>query len=176
MSCGPAPSRPTSASTRKEVGVSSSLDKTSVCSYKTTTCSLERRKEAKVRSPTETVSELYASFARGDVPAVLGLLDPEVSWVTPATLPWSRGRYSGRDEVAEYFKSFAEALDEAAVEPHELLECGERVVALGEERARVRASGERFAVPFAHVVRVREGRVRELRGHVDTAAIVAAFS
>ena len=129
-----------------------------------------------MRSATETVSEMYASFARGDLPAVLGLLDPEVSWVTPATLPWSRGRYSGRDEVAEYFKSFAEALDEAAVEPHELLECGERVVALGEERARVRASGERFAAPFAHVIRVREGRVVEFRGHVDTAAIVAAFA
>ena len=128
-----------------------------------------------MRSPTETVSEVYASFARGDVPAVLALLDPDVSWVTPTTLPWSRGRYSGRDEVAKYFNSFAEVLDEAAVEPHELLACGERVVALGEERARVRTSGERFAVPFAHVIRVREGRVVELRGHVDTAAIVAAF-
>jgi hypothetical protein len=110
------------------------------------------------------------------VPAVLALLDPEVSWVTPPTLPWSRGSYSGPEGVADYFTSFAEALDEAAVEPHELLACGERVVALGEERARVRASGERFAAPFAHVIRVRDGRVVELRGHVDTAAIAAAFA
>jgi ketosteroid isomerase-like protein len=128
-----------------------------------------------VNSATETVRAMYAAFARGDVPAVLELLDPDVAWVTPTTLPWSRGTYSGRDGVAEYFNSFAEALEEAAVEPHELLTCGNRVVALGEERARVRATGDRFRAPFAHVIRVHEGRVRELRGHVDTATIRAAF-
>jgi uncharacterized protein len=126
-------------------------------------------------SPTQTVEAMYAAFARGDVPGVLALLDPNVEWVTPATLPWSRGRYAGRDGVRQYFMSFAEALDEASVEPHELIDCDERVVALGEERARVRATGERFASPFSHVIRVRDGLVAELRGHVDTAAIRSAF-
>jgi uncharacterized protein len=129
-----------------------------------------------VRHPIETAREMYASFARGDVPAVLELLDPEVRWVTPPSLPWSRGEYVGRGEVAEYFTGFAEALDEAAVEPQELIACGDRVLSLGEERARVRVTGERFAVPFAHVIRVRHGRVTELRGHVDTATIAAAFA
>ena len=129
-----------------------------------------------MQSALETVSEMYEAFARGDVARVMELLDPEVSWLTPATLPWSRGSYGGRDGVSDYFQSFAAALDDAAVEPSELLDCGEQVVALGEERARVRATGERFAVPFVHVIRVRDGRVCELRGHVDTAAVVSAFT
>jgi ketosteroid isomerase-like protein len=40
----------------------------------------------------------------------------------------------------------------------------------------LRGSGQRFAVPFAHVIRVNEGRVTELRGHVDTATITSAFT
>jgi ketosteroid isomerase-like protein len=124
---------------------------------------------------TETVREMYAAFARGDVPGVLERLDPDVTWITPSSLPWSRGEYGGREQVLQYFSSFSDALADPAVEPHELLACGDRVVALGEERARVRATGERFAVPFAHVIRVRDDRVVELRGHVDTATIAAAF-
>jgi ketosteroid isomerase-like protein len=124
----------------------------------------------------ETVREMYAAFARGDVPAVLERLDPDVTWVTPPSLPWSRGEYGGREQVLEYFSSFSDALEDAAVEPRELLACGDRVVALGEERARIRATGGRFAVPFAHVIRVRDDRVVELRGHVDTATIAAAFA
>jgi ketosteroid isomerase-like protein len=126
-------------------------------------------------SATETVKAMYAAFARGDVPGVIDLLDPDVRWVTPRTLPWSRGHYRGRAGVTEYFAGFAEALEDADVEPHELLDCGDRIVALGEERGIVRATGRRFAAPFAHIVRVRDGRVTELRGHVDTAVIAAAF-
>lgn len=128
-----------------------------------------------MRPPTEIVSEMYAAFARGDIEAVLELLDPDVRWVTPTTLPWSRGEYAGRDGVGEYFGRFATALEDAAVQPHELIDCGDRVVALGEERARVRRTGRRFASPFVHVISVKDGRVASLRGHVDTALIAAAF-
>jgi ketosteroid isomerase-like protein len=58
----------------------------------------------------------------------------------------------------------------------ELIDCGDRVVALGKERARVRSTGARFAVPFAHVIRVRDRCVTELRGHMDTATIATAFT
>ena len=85
-------------------------------------------------------------------------------------------RVRGADGVAQYSRSFAEAPADAAVEPHELIDAGDRVVALGEERALVRSTGARLAVPFAHVIRIRDGRVTELRSHVDTAAIATAFA
>jgi ketosteroid isomerase-like protein len=129
-----------------------------------------------MRPATKVVQEMYDAFARDDVPTVTALFDPRIRWITPPTLPWSRGTYTGPDEVVEYFQSFGEALADAAVEPHELVDCGDRVVALGQERARVRATGQCFCVPFAHVIRVHQERVIELRGHVDTAAIAAAFT
>lgn len=123
----------------------------------------------------EVAERLYASFARGDIAEALELLDPDVAWVTPETLPWSDGRYSGRDGVASYFAAFGAALENGRVEPDRMLDAGETVVALGHERATVRSTGRSFEAPFAHVITVRGGRVTALRGHVDTALIAAAF-
>jgi hypothetical protein len=36
---------------------------------------------------------------RGDFGTVMGLLDPNVEWITPQTLPWSRGDYHGRISI-----------------------------------------------------------------------------
>jgi ketosteroid isomerase-like protein len=103
------------------------------------------------------------------------LLDPRVEWLTPDTLPWSRGDYHGRDEVAGYFAALGEALEDVSVEPNDLLACGENVVGLGTYQGRSRATGHSFAARFAHVLTVREGKITVMRGHEDTAAIAVAF-
>jgi uncharacterized protein len=85
-------------------------------------------------------------------------------------------RYRGREGLAEYFASFAAALDDPHVEPHELCPLpGGRVLAFGVERAHARATGTPFEAPFVHVFTLRAGRVTAMRGLVDTAAIRAAF-
>jgi ketosteroid isomerase-like protein len=127
-------------------------------------------------SDVAVVEQIYAAFARGDAPAVLNAVDADVDWVTPATLPWSRGAYRGRDGLAEYFAGFAAALDDARVEPQELCPLpGARVVAFGVERARARATGTPFEAPFVHVFTLRDGKVTAMRGLVDTAVIRSAF-
>jgi ketosteroid isomerase-like protein len=151
----------------------SSFDIALVWSYKVQTGVYDTRRIE--MSAVGTVEAMYAEFARGELGRVLELLDPEVEWVTPPTLPWSSGSYRGREGVAEYFTSFGTALEDARVEPEELIECGDRVVALGSERGRSRATGRAFEARFAHVLTVRDGRVVQMRGHVDTAAVVAAF-
>src|ERR671914_535481 len=126
-------------------------------------------------SPLETVEALYSAAARGDFEAFMGLLDPDVEWLTPQTLPWSRGDYHGRDEVGEYFASIGQAVDDVRVEPDELLSCGEHVVDLGTYSGRSRLTGRAFSARFAQVLTVDEGRVMAMRGFEDTAAIGAAF-
>ena len=121
------------------------------------------------------VRSAYAAFGRGDLDAVLAVFHPEIAWLTPATLPWSRGEYHGHQGVMEYFASFLAHLEEPRIVPDELLVCGERVVALGFERARARATGVAFAAAFAHIWTLRDGRAVRLQGIVDTAAIRQAF-
>lgn len=117
----------------------------------------------------------YDAFGREDLDAVLAAFAPDIVWQTPPTLPWSRGDYQGHDGVLAYFQSFLTHLAEPHIAPDELLTCGHRVVAVGFERARVRATGVTFAAAFAHVWTVRDGRVVRMQGIVDTATIRQAF-
>src|SRR5919199_4024513 len=57
-----------------------------------------------------TVAEMYQAFQRGDVPAILERLAPNVQWEDPrdntaqrAGVPWMQPR-RGRDEVAGFFQ------------------------------------------------------------------------
>jgi hypothetical protein len=107
--------------------------------------------------------------------AVLAVFAPDIVWHTPATLPWSHGEYQGHDGVQEYFASFAAQLTDARIVPDELYACGDRVVALGFERARAGPTGVAFAAEFVHVWTLRDGLVVRLHGVVDTAIVRQAF-
>ncbi|MFL5857723.1 MAG: nuclear transport factor 2 family protein [Solirubrobacteraceae bacterium] len=125
----------------------------------------------------QQIEAIYAAFARGDVAAVIDAVDADVEWVTPPTLPWSRGIYRGRAELGEYFHSFASALEDPEVHAHELHALpGGRVIALGVERGRARSTGTTFEARFVHLWNVHEGGVSAMQGLIDTAAIQSAFA
>ena len=124
---------------------------------------------------TTIIAAIYGAFARGDLDAVLSAMHPDLDWITPASLPWSRGRYRGHDGIGEYFRAFLGTLADASVEPDELIDAGDRVVAIGCERARGAAGGRAFQARFVHIWTLRDGRVTQMEGVVDTAAIVAAL-
>ena len=53
----------------------------------------------------------YDAFGRGDIEALLALLDDNVEWITPgpSDLP-TAGRRRGRQQVAEFFKGVDSSL------------------------------------------------------------------
>lgn len=109
----------------------------------------------------------YAAFSRGDIPAVLAVLDPDIEWIEPEGYPWG-ATYRGHDEVLGLFGTAAQMLGpDWRVEPDELLPCGDDgVLALGHHRG----TGERgpWAVPFAMVWQLRDGRAVRFRQYGDT--------
>jgi ketosteroid isomerase-like protein len=69
----------------------------------------------------EIVQDIFAAFGRGDVPAVLAHLSPEIEWDleqsgAAAELPWLRPR-RGLEEVAGFFTDFAEHVEMLRFEP-----------------------------------------------------------
>ena len=122
-----------------------------------------------------TVRSLYEAFGRGDIPYILDRLHPDVEWHAPATVPFSKGLYRGREEVAQFFASMAEHIADPKVEVQEFLSVGDRVVALLRFRGRGAESGLTFDAAEAHVWRLAEGKVVEEQTHADTAAIVQAL-
>ena len=89
------------------------------------------------------VEGMFSSLERGDIQGVLDRLSDDVEWriAAPSELPYA-GVHRGRDEVARFFRSFGQAAEFEMFEPQEYLARGNKVVVLGHERQRIKASGQ----------------------------------
>jgi hypothetical protein len=133
-----------------------------------------RSRRIALSDPTETIRDLYARFERGDVPGVLAALAPDVQWTEAEGFPHG-GTYVGRDAVlSNVFLTLAAEWQVFTVTPREFVAGTDIVVALGEYRGTCRASGHSFQAPFAHVWRLRDGRVAAFCQHTDTALVQRA--
>ena len=123
------------------------------------------------------VQDAYAAFGRGDVPAVLATCSSDVQWVVPGDpeLMPPAGTHHGVSGVATFFSTLAESQEAETFEPREFVEQGDKVIALGNYRWRVKATGKTFTSDFAHVFTLRDGKVVAFREFADTAAVRDAY-
>ena len=123
----------------------------------------------------DTISGLYAAFARGDVPAVLAVLAPDVRWTEAEGFPYG-GTYVGHEAVLQsVFMKLGSEWDGYAAVPHELVIDGDTVVALGQYSGTFKATGKSFSAPFAHVWKFSGDHVATFRQHTDTAIVQQAL-
>lgn len=116
----------------------------------------------------------YEAFARGDVPGVLAILDPEVEWTDAEGHPYA-GTYVGPDAVNEnVFQRIGADWSHYEVEPTEFVADGDHVVVLGEYRGTHGETGQSFTSPFAHVWRIENGKVVRFRQFTDTEPVANA--
>ena len=126
------------------------------------------------------LESMYDAFKRGDLAAVLGLFDDEMDLevVGPPTIPFA-GRFRGRSAIEEFFAIVAEHTDREPTDPtptvHEMIAQGDKVVAMGVDRVRSRATGAFYDGWWIHVIELREGKIVRVREFMDTAAAHAMF-
>lgn len=103
------------------------------------------------------IRRAYEAFGRGDVPAVLEVLDPDITWHVPGRSPLS-GDYKGHNGVLEFFRR-CQTLSAGTLRvlPDEVLAEGDRVVALTTVSAQ--RNGQCWSSPEVHVWGVARGRV-----------------
>ena len=119
----------------------------------------------------ELVRSLYAAFAKGDVPAVLGAMDPGIVWNEAENFPYADGNpYVGPMSVAQgVFARLGGEWEGFGVVLEEVLDAGETVVALGRYVGTYRKTGKSIRAQFAHVWRLESGRIRAFQQYTDTA-------
>ncbi len=124
----------------------------------------------------EVVQDTYEAVGRGDVPALLDLLTDDVEWTFqgPSVIPFA-GTRRGREGVAEFFSLVGGNLEFERFEPREFVAQGDTVVVLGFERSRIKPTGRTFEQEWAHVYKLRDGKVAEFLALEDTAAHAVAF-
>jgi ketosteroid isomerase-like protein len=114
----------------------------------------------------------YDGFSRGDIDAVLRVMDPEIEWDATDALAHT-GVYHGHAGVTEYIQSLSSAWDEYHLNPEHFSESGDgaHVMVLGGVTGRLAANGQDVEARFAHVLQVGEtGLVTRLKVCLDREA------
>jgi ketosteroid isomerase-like protein len=121
------------------------------------------------------VRNLYAAFARGDVPVVLGALAPDVHWTEAEGFPHG-GCYVGPDAVLQnVFVNLGAEWDRFVATPETFVTSADTVIVLGEYSGTSKATGQSFTAPFVHVWQVRNGKIAKFQQHTDTAVVQRAL-
>jgi ketosteroid isomerase-like protein len=106
----------------------------------------------------------YEAYGRGDIPAVMGVLDENIIWNTPAVLPHAMIVH-GRDDVAAFFRKLASTWEDFNLEIDDIVASGDRVCAIG--RAGGTLAGEAASYGFVHAWTVRDGVCVRFDEYVD---------
>jgi ketosteroid isomerase-like protein len=119
----------------------------------------------------------YENFKSGDIKSLLASLTEDVDWRLPemANIGFAGGR-KGRERVGEFFADLAESQESLSFEPREFIAQGDKVVALGSYRWRVRKNGRDYGGEWAHVFTIRDGKIAGFHEYMDSAAAVAAHA
>ena len=119
----------------------------------------------------EIVEGVYASFARGDVPSVLGTMADDIQWTEADGFPLA-GTYVGPQAVLEgVFMRLGEIGDDYAVVPEQFVADGDTVIMLGHYAWRHKSSGDEAVVKVAHVLTLDGGKVVTFQQYVDTVRV-----
>ena len=117
--------------------------------------------------------EMYDAFARGDIPVVLGMMDPQIEWREAESNPLANADGSpfvGPDEIVQkLFMALGGDFEGFAVNPKEMHEAGDAVIVEGRYTGTYKATGKSFDAQFCHVARFRDGKLTSFQQYVDTA-------
>lgn len=116
----------------------------------------------------ELVREWYAAIARGDGERIQAALAADVEWHEAEGLP-AGGTYRSPEAVMENVVGpLGSEWEDFDVNPDHFLDCGDRIVVLGEYSGTYTATGRDVEAPFAHVVDVDDGRIQRFDQYTDT--------
>ena len=98
----------------------------------------------------ERLRSALDAYNREGPEAIIRLLSPDVEWIADRS-DMGRVVYRGHEGVRQSFEELYEGFDRLAFEVDELIEKGDRIVAVGEMSARGRSTGVEASIPLAIV-------------------------
>jgi uncharacterized protein len=119
----------------------------------------------------EIVRRCYEAFARHRFPS--DQFAEEIEWTTHPDLP-DAGTYCGRESVRRYFAEWVAGWVEVRNEPNELIDAGDRVLAMVHGTFRLTDDARPFESDYAHLWRVRDGLVVSVQAMGQREALEAA--
>ncbi len=121
------------------------------------------------------VQGVYEAFAKGDIPAVLAFLSPDIDWTEAEGFPYG-GTYIGPNAVLDgVLMRLGTEWEGFAAIPDEFIDAGDTVVVLGTYSGRYKSTGKSFQANFAHVWKIQTGKAIRFVQYVDTLIVQRAL-
>ncbi|HVO99537.1 MAG TPA: nuclear transport factor 2 family protein [Bryobacteraceae bacterium] len=124
------------------------------------------------------VKAFYDAVAGGNIPAVLGLIDPQCTWNEAENFIYADGNpYIGPQAVLMgVFARFAGEWNGFSATSESMTAEGDTVISQGRYRATYKATGKSIDAPFAHVFTLKDGKIVRFQQYTDTAQFRDAVS
>ena len=125
-------------------------------------------------SAIEMVKGAYEAFGRGDVPAVLAVLDPEIEWREAEGHPYqpSGEAWVGTEAVLmNLFAKLAGEWDGFTIHPARFHDAGDVVVMEGRYSGTFKETGRDIDAQACHIWTVRDGKLAKFQQYLDTAQL-----
>jgi ketosteroid isomerase-like protein len=120
-------------------------------------------------SNVDIVKGVYEAFGKGDVPAVLGVMDDKIEWREPVSLAPTFTDQVGPQAVAEnVFGKVMTLMEDYSVNPEEFIDGGDIVVTLGRYRGKGAKTGTALDARMAHIWRFGGDKVTSFEVITDT--------
>ena len=129
-------------------------------------------------SAVETISGLYEAFGRGDIPAVLGAMAPEIHWHEAEGNPYrpSGEAFVGPDAVLnELFMKLGGDWEGFGVHPHTYHDAGNVVIVEARYSGKSTKTGIELHTQVCHLWTLKDGKITKFQQYVNTAEMQAAM-
>jgi ketosteroid isomerase-like protein len=130
------------------------------------------------QSDVDLAKRLYELFAKGDIPGVLGLFDPQIEWFEAEGNPYQPdgSAWIGPEAVLQkLFVRIGQEWDGFAVTPRAYTAIDGGVLMEGRYSGTYKATGRSMNLQVAHVLEMRDNRITKFQQYVDTAALQATM-
>jgi ketosteroid isomerase-like protein len=128
------------------------------------------------RENVEIVRRGYEAFARGGLDhSFLDFFDPDVDFRQSDELVGGSGQYRGHEGLIRGTRGLLWTFEEFSLEPERFIDTdGDHVVVFVRLRGRGRESGAAVDTPYAHVFKLRDGKVVLIHAYSDRAEALEA--
>jgi uncharacterized protein len=126
----------------------------------------------------QLAEEFYAAMGRGDAPAAIALIDPQVVWNEAENFLYAdKNPYVGLDAVLSgVFGRLMADWEGFSATPEEFVDGGDTVVVFGRYGGVYRATGAKVHAQFVHVMRFQNGKIAGFQQYTDTAQFAEAVA
>src|SRR6185369_1691997 len=130
-------------------------------------------------SNVQFAKDIYAAFARGDIPTVLAAFHPEVQWREAEGNPYQPDgvAWVGPQAVLEkLFMRIGAEWEGFTVTVRALHDAGEHVVMEGRYTGTYKSSSRTVDAQVCHVLRFRDGKLFSFQQYLDTGQLQAVMA